>query len=80
MKKTFPFFLTAIFIGCNSGKEIQMSMADVELVKIDTIQRYPNTSEKLLTWRDDNRIDYITFVPIETHYIIGARMKVMVKR
>lgn len=57
-----------------------MSMADVELVKIDTIQRYPNTSEKLLTWRDDNRIDYITFVPIETHYIIGARMKVMVKR
>jgi len=80
MKKALPFFLAATIAGCNSEKQIQMNIADAELIKIDTVQRYPNTSEKLLTWRTDDRIDYVTFVPINSHYSIGSRMKVMVKR
>jgi hypothetical protein len=80
MKKTFPFFLAAIIAGCGTERAIQMNIADAELVKIDTIQRYPNGSEKLLTWRTDDRIDYVTFVPISSHYTVGSRMKVMVKR
>ena len=80
MKKTLPFVLAAVFVGCGSEKEIQMNMADVELVKIDTIQRYPNASEKLLTWRTDDHINYITFAPLDAYYPLGARMKVMVKR
>lgn len=80
MKKTLPFFLAAIFAGCAAEREIQMDIADVELVKIDTVQRYPNAPEKILTWRSDDHIDYVTFVPIETSYALGSRMKVMVKR
>jgi hypothetical protein len=84
MKQTFPFlmaaFVAAFTIGCSEQKEIQMSLSDVQLVKIDTIQRYSETSQKLLTWRDDNNVDYVTFVPIETYYALGTRMKVMVKR
>ncbi len=80
MKKTLPFVLAAIIAGCGTERAIQMNIADAELVKIDTIQRYPNASEKLLTWRTYDQIDYVTFVPINSHYIVGSRMKVMVKR
>jgi len=80
MKKIFPFFLFATIIGCNAGKEVQMSMADVQLVKIDTVKRYPYSSEKLLTWQDNNRVNYVTFVPVEAYYALGTRMRVMMRR
>jgi hypothetical protein len=81
MKKTLPFFLAVmIILGCSQQKEIQMDMSDVELVKIDTIQRYPNATEKILTWRSSDQIDYITFAPLDTYYPLGSRMKVMMKR
>jgi len=81
MKKGLPFFLAVAFIaGCGSEHEIQMNIADAELIKIDTVQRYPNATEKLLTWRTEDRIDYVTFVPINSYYPLGSRIKVMVKR
>lgn len=84
MKQTFPFLMAAtvvsFVVGCTGPKDLQMDLTDVELVKIDTVQRYPNSSEKILTWRDDNQVSYITFAPLETYYVIGARMKVMLKR
>lgn len=84
MKKTLPFLLAtvvaAMLFSCAQEKEVQMNLTDVQLVKIDTIQRYPDATQKLLTWRDDNHVDYQTFVPIETYYPLGARMKVMVRR
>jgi len=80
MKKTLPFLLAAVVAGCGTEQAIQMNIADAELVKIDTIQRYPNSAEKLLTWRTDDRIDYVTFVPIASHYTLGSKMKVMIKR
>ena len=84
MKQTLPFLVAATIaaaaVGCASEREVQMDLTDVQLVKIDTIQRYPNASEKVLTWRGEDQISYVTVVPIETFYPIGARMKVMVKR
>lgn len=80
MKKILLFSLTVTVISCTTGKEVQMSMSDVQLVKIDTIQRYPNTTEKILTWQDGNHMSYVTFVPIETYYVVGARMKVLTPR
>ena len=84
MKQTFPFLLaaclTAFIVSCSEEKEVQMNLTDVQLIKVDTIQRYPNASEKLLTWRDENHISYVTFVPLETYYPLGAKMKVMVRR
>jgi hypothetical protein len=79
MKKTLPFFLAAVIAGCGTEKAIQMNIEDAQLVKIDTIQRY-NASEKLLTWRTSDQIDYVTYVPLASHYTIGSRMKVMIKR
>jgi len=80
MKKVLPIVLTAALISCGASKEVQVDLTDVQLIKIDTVQRYPNSAEKILTWQDDNHMSYVTFVPIETHYMVGARMKVMVRR
>ena len=80
MKQILPFFLAAAIISCGTAKEVQVDMADVQLVKIDTIQRYPNSSEKVLTWQDDNHMSYVTFVPLESYYVVGARMRVMLPR
>lgn len=80
MKPTIPFILAAFILGCGQEKQIQMSLSDVQLVKIDTVVRYPNSSEKILTWRSDDRVEYVTFAPIASYYPIGSRMKVMLKR
>lgn len=84
MKQTFPFLMAAtvasFIVGCTGPKDLQMDLTDVQLVKIDTVQRYPNSPEKILTWRDENQVSYVTFVPMETYYIVGSRMKVMLKR
>jgi hypothetical protein len=80
MKQILPFVLSATILSCGTIKEVQMDMTDVELVKIDTIQRYLNGSEKVLTWQDDNHMSYVTFVPLEMYYAVGTRMKVMVRR
>lgn len=84
MKKTLPFLVVvstaALALSCAEQKEVQMSLTDVQLVKVDTIQRYSEAAQKLLTWRDDNQVDYVIFVPLEMYYPLGARMKVLVKR
>jgi hypothetical protein len=80
MKKVLSIVLAAIVIGCGTSREVQMDLTDVQLVKIDTIQRYPNNNEKILTWQDDNHMSYVTFVPMEVYYAVGARMKVMMRR
>lgn len=80
MKKVLPIVLAAFAVGCGTSREVQMDLTDVQLVKIDTIQRYPNDNEKILTWQDDNHMSYVTFVPMEVYYAVGARMKVMMRR
>lgn len=80
MKKLLPFALAGFFIiGCTQEREIQMSITNVQLVKIDTIQRF-DAPEQLLTWRSDDHVNYITFEPMNTYYLVGARMTVMVKK
>jgi hypothetical protein len=83
MKQTFPFLMAAVIsafiIGCTEQKEIQMNIADVQLIKIDTVRRFDGM-EKLLTWRSDDQVEYVTYVPIEMYYPLGARMKAMIKR
>lgn len=79
--KTLVLLALAAFVnGCTSGKEIQANFQDVELVKIDTITRYPNITEQQLTWLSSSHISYVTFEPIANSYPIGARMKVIIPR
>jgi len=81
MKTALLLIIVSGFISaCQEGKEIQMSFMDVQLVKIDTVQRYQSITQQLLTWRSDDRVDYVTYEPMSANYPIGAKMKVMVRR
>lgn len=75
----FPL-ITLLAYACSSSREIQMNMVDVQLVKIDTVQRYANQDRKLLTWRSDDNVDYITFEPLHVSYPMGTHMRVMVRK
>lgn len=79
MKKMLPFALAGLFASCAQERSIQMSMTNVQLIKIDTIQRF-DASEQLLTWRSEDNVQYVTFEPMHTYYVLGSKMTVMVKR
>jgi hypothetical protein len=80
MKTLLLLILTGGIFGCVSEKEIQMNFTMVELVKIDTVRRYPNNFEQVLTWRSEDKVDYITFEPLSTTYALGTRLRVLLKR
>ncbi|TMI85868.1 MAG: hypothetical protein E6H10_01890 [Bacteroidetes bacterium] len=71
--------VTALF-SCSAPRELQAEMVNAELVKIDTVFRNADAPKQLLTWRDDNRVDYVTYVPLNNYFPIGAKMVVLVKR
>jgi hypothetical protein len=68
----------AALCSCSAPREIQVEMVNAELVKIDSVQRYQNDREYLLTWRDKYNIDYVTYTPV--YYSLGTRMLVFVRR
>lgn len=80
MKTTITLIFAGILFGCTQEREIQMSMTSVQLVKIDTIQRYPDITEQLLTWLSEDNVSYVTYEPMHKHYALGSRINVMVKR
>jgi hypothetical protein len=80
MKKLVPLALAGFLFSCAHEKTIQMNITNVQLVKIDTVLRYPNITEQILTWRSEDHVDYVTFEPISKYYVVGSKMTVMVKR
>jgi hypothetical protein len=79
MKTILLVAIVIALFSCSAPKELQAEMVNAELVKIDTVFRYANDPKQLLTWRD-NRIDYITYAPLNNPFSIGVRMLVLVKR
>jgi len=78
--KALLLVLGTTLFSCAMQKEVQADLIDVELVKIETVQRYPDREQKLLTWKDENNISYITFEPMSTNYKLGSQMKVMIRK
>jgi len=54
-------------------------MVSAELVKIDTAFRY-SRPEQLLTWRDVNDVNYVTYAPMNNIFFVGSKMIVLVKK
>jgi hypothetical protein len=79
MKALF-FVITASLCGCAMEKQVQVKIVDVELVKVETVYRLPNYQEKILTWKDDNNVQYVSFEPANSNSNIGARMKMLIRR
>ena len=80
--KTLAFLLLTAtgFAGCFSGKGIQADMVSAQLVRIDTVFRYPDKREQLLTWRSAYNIEYTSYVPMSTIFQLGTRMPILVTK
>jgi hypothetical protein len=74
------FFIVNILNSCTGSQELQAEMVSAQLIKIDTAFRYESNPQQMLTWRDENNIEYITYAPLANSFSLGSKMVVLVKR
>ena len=80
MKKLFVIAFAAAFASCAGTREgIQADLVDAELVRIDTVERYVNKYQQLLTWKTSDHTEYVSYVPMGRKYVIGTRMAVLTR-
>lgn len=80
MKKLLIIAVAAVFTGCFSTREsIQANLVDAELVKIDTVERYVNQYQQVLTWKTSDHMEYVSYVPMGRKYVVGTRMAVLIR-
>jgi len=73
--------VSGVLTGCYSSREgIYANLQDAELVKIDTVERYVNQYQQLLTWKTSDNMEYVSYVPMGRKYVIGTRMSVLIRQ
>ena len=72
--------MIAVTSGCTMQKQVQVRIVEVQLIKIEPIHRNPSRDEMLLTWKDEDNVEYVSFEPMDNHISIGSKMKMMVRR
>ena len=67
--------------GCVHLREAQqVDMIEVKVIRIDTVYRLPDPL-KQLTWEDNDKIEYISYVPLLNNaFELGTIVYVMRKR
>ena len=80
MKTMVALAIVISFYSCISPHVLEAEMTSAQLIKIDTTFRYSKEPEQVLTWRDDNHVDYITYAPLNNNFLLGSKMVVLVKR
>jgi hypothetical protein len=80
MKKLIFILVTGCLFACTTEREIQANLVDASLVKIDVIQRYPNTQLKMLTWRTMSNVFFVIYEPLSTEVALGSLRKAIVKK
>ena len=79
MKSLIGLAAVIFFCGCSAEKEVQVEMLSAELVRIDTVYRYPGP-QQVLTWRCSTNVEYISFEPLNNFYQVGYRTPVLVRK
>ena len=84
MKKQLPIMLlfailSVLTVRCSMGKEMEVQFGQAQLIKIDTLYRYPDRI-KQLTWKDENNIQYTSIANMQEVYKVGLRMRVLRQR
>jgi hypothetical protein len=81
MKAVLCLMGLGILFACGTSREIEVDFVNAELVKIDTVYRYPNNYEQVLTWKSvDNNVQYVSYASIHNSFAVGSRMLVLVKK
>ena len=79
IRVALPLAIAGVVTGCNSSREIQADFVTAQLIKVDTIYRY-QSNEKQLTWRCQNNVEFVSFVPVSSVYKVGSRFHVLLPR
>jgi hypothetical protein len=79
MKKVMILIVAGGCVGCSVHKDLEVVFTNAELVKIDTLYRYPDRI-KQLTWKDENNTEFISMVKMQDQYNVGLRMRVLRQR
>jgi hypothetical protein len=80
MKTILVAIARVAVIGCSSVKELQVEIVTARLIKIDTVFRQTINQEQLLTWRDQDNIEYLSFASMKVAYPVGTMMTVLRSR
>lgn len=75
----FLVVLVVFSFGCAMHKEMEVEFTHAELVRIDTLYRYPGQI-KQLTWKDDKNTEYISVANMKDVFLIGLKMRVLRRR
>ena len=76
MKSIIAALCIIALSGCRIEREIPVEFVKVELIRIDTVFRYPK-ERKLLTWQDQDKIRYTSSISIEKNIAVGSTLLVM---
>ena len=79
MKALLHIGICLFFAGCYTEKTIQLHAVSVQLIKIDTVYRYP-VREQLLTWKAEDGTSFVSYEDLDKPYVLGTRFMVMLKR
>lgn len=80
MKLLLFVIVSTWLFSCEAEKEIQVEALYVELVKVDTIQRHMNIPEQMLTWKTEDDIRFVSYASINSQYLVGSKMQVMMRK
>ena len=81
MKTLLIVFGIVLFSSCVATKDNQVDVMKAQLIKIDTVVRYPNQKQQLLTWRlTDSNMEYFSYAPIASVYSVGLHVMVLMRK
>lgn len=80
MKTVLLLVVAAFIYSCSPERMIEANFEEAKLVKVDTVQRFPNLQQKVLTWETSRRINYVTYEDIKSEFPIGYTIRVMVAK
>jgi hypothetical protein len=72
--------VVTMLFGCATKHEFLADLTVAKLIKIDIVNRYPDKQYKMLTWRTEDNVDYITYESMSSDVAIGDVMQVLTKR
>ncbi|MCW3078662.1 hypothetical protein [Segetibacter sp.] len=78
IKSAYAIIATGL-VGCGVSGEIQADFVSAQLIKVDTVYRHP-AREKLLTWRCQNKVTFVSYVPMSLNYSVGTHYSVLLTK
>jgi hypothetical protein len=79
MKFVLLLLVLASAGGCALQREVEVEVGHAELIRIDTLYRYPEHI-KQLTWRDEKNTRYISIATMGEVYKVGTKMRMLHQR